>query len=175
MKLPKTAGLLAAALLLLAVLGCAQQDSPLEGPFDLIIQTYPPTGSESTYAEIELYDETGALLEEGTLYDTTWERIGTTADPYVLDTGRYYIKVNLPNPFQDDPYALSARAAGIDLLYYAAALNDNGEDAGEPDDITSVPNVPDSPLSLDPFDDNGSRDNRYIGAGDVDWFTFELP
>ena len=176
MKFSKAAGLLPAALLLLAVAGCPQPDSPPQGPFELIIQTFPPTGTEnSTNAKIELFDESGALLATGTVYSTPWVGIGSAADPLVLPRGIYYIKVSGANPVQTGPYGISARLVEGALSYYASALDDNSQDAGEPDDAVTAPNVPDNPLPLYPADAEGSRANRYIGSGDADWAVIVLP
>jgi hypothetical protein len=176
MKPRTNGGLPVAVLLFFAVVACRQPDSPPEGPFELIIQTFPPTGVETaTYTKVELFDESGALLATGTVYSTPWVGIGTAADPRVLDTGRYYVRVSGLNSGQTGPYGLSARRADIGLIDFAAALSGNDQDAAEPDDAEAAANVPATPVFLDPFDDNNSRANRYIGAGDVDWFTFELP
>jgi hypothetical protein len=147
------------------------------GPADyaLIIQTFPPTGIETgTYARIELYADSGDLLRTGTVYTSPWVGIGSAADPLVLSTGTYYIKVRGLNPGQTGPYGISARLSMVSLSYYDSALTGNSQDAAEPDD-EAPGNIPAVPLPLYPADAEGSRANRYIGSGDADWAVIVLP
>jgi hypothetical protein len=147
----------------------------------LVIDTYKPTGggqggTTDTFASLfDAAGEAGAALAEddnGNLSYFTAARINLI-DPDGFAPGAVlYVKVRGALPATTGGYAirlvLNAPEPYDDSWFFAA---DNAADAPyEPDGDTTA-GVPDTPVTLT----IGERHNRYLDAGDTDWFLLVLP
>jgi len=135
--------------------------------YDLRVDTFPPTGSESTATEVSLYDSGGTQI-----FPDTSSYIGNYA--YLVENGLsdgiYYVKVEGATSVQSGPYGISVCLVGMSYSAFATALNDNTEDRFENDDSTTG-GIPDNPapiLITTPL-------NRYLGQFEADWFILNLP
>jgi len=135
--------------------------------YDLRVDTFPPTGSETTSTEVYLYDSLGALV-----FPDTSSYIGNYA--YLVENGlsdgTYYIKVEGASPVQSGPYGISARLVGMSYDVFGSALSDNGADIYENDD-NAPGNIPTSPATIFIY----TPLNRYLAAAEPDWHEIVLP
>ncbi|HAK45240.1 MAG TPA: hypothetical protein DCO79_04900, partial [Spirochaeta sp.] len=136
--------------------------------YDLIFETYPPTGTvddENPDTSLTLYDSYGIYIDGnddgGTFSADDYSEIiynsaaaGSTL--FILAEGDV-----------EGPYAFSVRTGNIELRYYSYEISvDPYEDDDDHDS-----NVPDSPVPIN----IGGFSNRYLDNGDNDWFEITLP
>jgi hypothetical protein len=154
-------------------------DENLSRSYDLVVETYAPTGSGSTDTMMALYQDvagtTAKYLDESNTAGPAGYAALNGGAAVTLDPGKYYVVVLSWAPV-NGPYALGVRTANIDPRQYAN-LASNAVDTGEPDEtptvwpITGDTSLPSVPVSLQA----GNSANRYSAALDYDWFTFILP
>lgn len=154
-------------LCLLAAVSCSQP-----APYDrVIIDTYLGVGVSPADTYLRLFDTVGNLLEEaddGNPTQADFARI----DIGDLYPGTYYIQVAGHLPASNGIYAIRVLLAP-DEVYdsdWTFTLLNLADFPYEPDDDSSG-NVPSNPI---PIAIDGKL-NRYLTAGDVDWFTLTLP
>ncbi len=179
-------------LLFLALSACRVQ--PTVYP-RIIVDTYPTTGPATVNTFISLFDSTG----DPTL-DTNPNLWNNNIDPYTVDSpplsiaedddgnlfyssyalidyvggltaGTYYIRVRAGLSNQFGPYSIRILTSPDDN--YAAWLftGYNDDSSYEPDDSPQSGGIPVNPVPIS----IGERLNRYLTAGDVDWFVLTLP
>jgi hypothetical protein len=137
----------------------------------MLLETYPPSGTETGNTFMALYGGTGTCLQSQTLNDSTYKKISTSLGP-----GTYYVLVSA---FSNGPYAMAVRTSGIDRVSFTA-LGSKSADQG-------IYGVQDNPHVF-PVTNNftpppnpvvtmtvGSMVNRYAATNSDDWFTFTLP
>ena len=141
-------------------------DDDITRTYDVVIETFPPTASETTFTDLVLYNASGVeQTVTKNLIDGVWAQITKNG----LSPGTYYFKVIGASPVQSGPYGISARLSGS-YSNFGSALTGNGEDPYETDDSSTV-NVPSNPALIFIY----TPLNRYLAAGETDWFKFVLP
>lgn len=162
----------------------------------IIIDTYNATGGPSSVPTfISLFADTGdptldvspslwnddvdpytvdappisiAENRAGNPTEPTFARIDYTAG---LQAGTYYIRVRAAASWGNGPYAIRVLVApDEDYTSWRFAVLNN-PDPYEPDDPPQSGGVPSDPEPIA----IGERLNRYLTAGDVDWFVLTLP
>ncbi len=148
--------------------------------YDLIFETFPPSGSGSTNTWLALYKDNATTTSFQTDGDDSsafvfYSRISRSMDP-----GTYYLLVIAYYP--GGPYAFSVRTDNIALRFFGTGseLGSNAEDLGEPDDYPAPFPFPSWPMTIDrPTASTnigvGSSANRYLSENDYDWFRVVLP
>ncbi len=149
--------------------------------YDLIFETFPPTGTVTTYNTIiVLYKDNGANMDYVTEDDASsgsynlYSYISGTYNK----TSTYYLLVIA---YAAAPYALAVRTSNVDIQLFGADLGSNAADPGENDDNPTPDTLnlsTDTPLAYPPVSTSilvGNASNRYWGTGDYDWFKIELP
>ena len=153
-------------------------DENLSRSYDLVVETYAPTGSGSVDTLMALYQDvagTAKYLDESNAAGPGGYAAINDGAAVTLDPGTYYVVLLSWAP-DNGPYALAVRTENIDARQYAN-LASNTEDPGEPDDtpkvwlITQNTSAPTAPVLLQA----GNSANRYSDSSDWDWFTFVLP
>ncbi len=144
--------------------------------YNIVFETFPPTGSGSTNTVIFLYKDvtgTGIYQDED---DDTGDYAQYSKITGLYDTGTYYILVRT---YSAGSYALSVRTGNIPIKLFGTDL---GSDPYESDD-NPTPGPPGAPYTddlsnLPPASTAikvGATSNRYAGNPDWDWFEIVLP
>jgi hypothetical protein len=163
----------------------------------IIIDTYNATGGPSSVPTyISLFGATG----DPTL-DTTPNLWNDDADPYTVDApplsiaenrggnpnnptfsridytgglpaGTYYLRVRAAVSSGNGPYAIRVLVVpDEDYTSWLFGSANNPDTPYESDDLPQSGGVPSDPVPIA----IGERLNRYLTAGDVDWFVLTLP
>ena len=141
--------------------------------YNIVFETFPPTGSGSTDTVIFLYkDVTGTGTYQG-VDDDTGDYAQYSKITGLYDTGTYYLLVRA---YSAGPYALSVRTANIDIKLFGTDLSSDPDESDN--DPPHVSPYTDDLLNLPPASTDikvGATSNRYAGNPDWDWFKIVLP
>jgi hypothetical protein len=154
-------------LCLLVLVSCSQPEPYVR----LIIDTYPPTaGPGSVDTRITLFNASGNQVAADSSGNPTWVGFARIDSAGELLPGTWYIKVEGEAGTELGPYAIRVLLVPDETYGPWRFGSYNNPDPYE-NDGASTDNVPSSPI---PIAIDGKL-NRYLTAGDVDWFTLTLP
>lgn len=142
-------------------------DEDVSRTYTVRINAERPKSTESVDCYLELYNDTDTnpIDDDDDGGTNAYSSISNT-----LSSGTYYVKVRGYGSSSQGAYS-----ASVSLLnnsyddYFGSALSSNTQDIYESDDSSSNP--PANPVSLS-FE---TPLNRYLDAGETDWFVFILP